>query len=61
MKTPAREASARLRRNGHSRNGSFTEAVHLPKNNEGIPCQTHHDQKFRAEYKGKSPIDRNTN
>ena len=48
-----------LRRDGHSRNGSLTGAVHLSKNNAGIPSWAHCERKSLTEHKGKSPVDRN--
>ena len=53
------DEAASLRRDGHSRNGSLTGAVHLSQNNAGIPCWAHCEQKFRAERKSKRPVDRN--
>ena len=54
-----RGEAVRFQRDGHSQNGSLTEAVHLSKNNAGIPTQAHRERKSRAEHKGKSPVDRN--
>ena len=51
------EEAAYLRCDILSRNGSLTGEVHLSKNNAGIPSWAHCEQKFRAEHKGKRPVD----
>ena len=53
------DEAARLRRDGHSLNGSLTGAIHLSKNNAGIPSWARCERKFCAEHEGKRPVDRN--
>ena len=53
------DKAARLRRDGHFRNGSLTGAIHLSKKNAGIQSRAHREWKSRAQHKGKCPVDRN--